>query len=75
MSQKLFLTIAAALVLLCAAPAYADTVAAINPGDLPGTAQDLTGINVTGLPGSIIDPNGVDMFKINITRTSRIFPR
>jgi hypothetical protein len=67
MSQRLFLTVVAALILICAAPAHADTVTAMNPGDLPGTAQDLTGVNVTEITGTITDPNGVDMFKINIT--------
>jgi hypothetical protein len=67
MSNKLFLAIVAALVLICAAPAHADTVNAMNPGDLPGTAQDLTGVNVTQILGAITDPNGVDFFKINIT--------
>ena len=67
MSQKLFLSIVAALFLICASPAHADSVTASGAGALPGTAQDLTSMNVTQILGVIPDPFGVDMFKINIT--------
>lgn len=59
MPQKLLLSLVAALTLVCAVPAHA--------GPLPASAQDLTGMTVNSIVGTLDFPDGVDMFKIDIT--------
>jgi hypothetical protein len=67
MSQKLLPSLVAVLIFSCAAAAQADIVTASGAGPLPGSAQDLTGLNVTQIVGDLDFPDGVDMFKIDIT--------
>jgi hypothetical protein len=68
MFRKLLLPAVALLVLISAAPARATTVTALNPGALPGSAEDLTTVvNLSEIVGAIPDQLGVDMFAIDIT--------
>jgi hypothetical protein len=67
MFRKLLPSAFALLILICAAPAHADTVTASGAGPLPSSAEDLTGVNVTEIVGTLDFPLGVDMFKIDIT--------
>jgi hypothetical protein len=55
---------------IAAAPASATTIFAMNPGDLPATAQDLTSQFPTEIQGSVADNSdqflSVNVFEINI---------
>ena len=67
MSQKLLASLVAVLIFSSAVAARADIVTASGAGPLPSSAQDLTGLNVTQIVGNLDFPDGVDMFKIDIT--------
>jgi hypothetical protein len=49
-------------------PVVADTIVATGAGSLPGTAEDLSSdASLTEIEGTLAFPDGVDMFKIDIS--------
>jgi hypothetical protein len=47
-------------------PVSAEIVNALNPGSLPGTAQNLTATFVTGIDGNLLGATAVNVFEIDI---------